>query len=138
MFILCLTSLFLWLIILTDSILSEKLDSRLYCYGVPGEEQGRVPGLPAAPALLAGCQLGLGAPGPVLVLAIQQLFLHFPGDLIADLDLAVELGHADPQGLNHLPVEGLAEGANRHKLVVLRHDRRHHRIVGSPRVICHP
>ena len=58
----------------------------------PGEGQGRVPGLSAAPAPLAGRQLGLGPPGPVLVLAVQQLLVHLPGDLPADLDPAVGLG----------------------------------------------
>ena len=89
----------------------------------PGEVQGRVPGLSAAPAPLAGRQLGLGPPGPVLVLAVQQLLVHLPGDLPVDLDPAVGLGRADPQELVHLPVEGLGKCAGRHKFIVLCHDR---------------
>ena len=92
--------------------------SSFSCSYRAGEGQGRVPGLPA-PALLAGSQLGLLAPGPVLVLPVHQLPLHLPSVLVVDLHLALLLRPGDIQVLDHLPVQGLLEPARDGELVVL-------------------
>ena len=100
--------------------------------------QCRVPGLPAAPALLAGSQLGLAAPGPVLILAVQQLLAHLPGDFPVDLDHPVLLGVVDLEELIHLAVQGLCEGVGGHKLIVFKHVVGDYGVMDRPAVVCHP